>query len=210
MESRLLCILSRSQFALAGSPDPATGRRIWRSPASFCDLLILMTITLLALVGCSVPPSLTPTPAPPPTGPFALISQESLLAFLEDLTAIQPYSGWRNSASQGEAEALDYIEEKLGEFKYLQDLGLDLERQSFRVFMATELWETRLHLTVDGQEVEVSADGLRGLEDGVGDLALVEGDLAAVPLKNRLDSRHWLSLFSPASDATRRGTARCP
>jgi hypothetical protein len=118
-------------------------------------------------VGCSASPSPTPTPTPPPTGPFALISQESLFAFLEDLTAIQPYSGWRNSATQGEAEALDYVEEKLGEFEYLQELGLDLERQSFRVFLGTELWETRLHLTVDGQEVEVPADGLRGHRDDI-------------------------------------------
>jgi len=31
--------LGRSQLALAGSPDPAGGQRIWRSAASFCDLL---------------------------------------------------------------------------------------------------------------------------------------------------------------------------
>jgi hypothetical protein len=128
---------------------------------------ILIAITLMALVGCSAPPSPTPTSAPPPTDPFALISQESLFAFLEGLTAIEPHSGWRNSASQGEAEALDYVAERLDEFEYLQDLGLDLERQSFRVFMGTELWETRLHLTVDGQEVEVPADGLRGHRDDI-------------------------------------------
>lgn len=139
-------------------------------------LRILMTITLMVLVGCSGPPSPTPTPALPPTGPFALISQESLFAFIEDLTAIQPYSGWRNSATQGEAEALDYVEERLGEFKYLQDLGLDLERQSFHVFMGTELWETRLHLTVDGQEVEVPADGLRGDRDDIAQALRFDSD----------------------------------
>jgi hypothetical protein len=137
---------------------------------------ILIAITLIALVGCSPPPSPTPTPAPSPTGPFALISQESLFASLEDLTAIQPYSGWRNSASQGEAEALDYVEERLGEFDYLQDLGLDLERQSFHIFMGTELWETRLHLTVDGQEVEVPADGLRGHRDDIAQALRFDSD----------------------------------
>ncbi|NIO70602.1 MAG: hypothetical protein GTN71_16625, partial [Anaerolineae bacterium] len=135
-----------------------------------------MTITLMALVGCSASPSPTPTPAPPPTGPFALISQESLFASLEDLTAIQPYSGWRNSATQGEAEALDYVEERLGEFAYLQELGLELERQSFHVFMGTELWETRLHLTVDGQEVEVPADGLRGDRDEIAQALRFDSD----------------------------------
>jgi hypothetical protein len=135
-----------------------------------------MTITLVVLVGCSVPPSPTPTPTPPPTGPYDLISEESLFASLEDLTAIQPYSGWRNSASQGEAEALDYVEERLGEFDYLQDLGLDLERQSFRVFLGTELWETRLHLTVEGQEVEVPADGLRGDRDEIAQALRFDSD----------------------------------
>jgi hypothetical protein len=97
--------------------------------------------------------------------PFTLISQESLFAFMEDLTAIQPYSGWRNSATEGEAEALDYVTGQLEGFAHLQDLGLGLERQSFHVFQSTELWETRLHLTVGGQEVEVPADGLRGPRD---------------------------------------------
>jgi hypothetical protein len=139
-------------------------------------LQMLMAIVSVVLVGCSGPPSPTPVPAPSPTGLFALISQESLFASLEDLTAIQPYSGWRNSASQGEAEALDYVEERFGEFAYLQELGLDLERQSFHVFMGTELWETRLHLIVDGQEVEVPADGLRGPRDDIAQALRFDSD----------------------------------
>ena len=109
----------------------------------------------------------TPTPQPilTPVDPFALISQESLFTYLEDLTAIQAYSGWRNSATQGEAEALDYVVERLGKFEYLNGLGMELERQSFRVFNSTELWETRLHLTVGGEEIEVPADGMRGNRD---------------------------------------------
>ncbi|MCP4593680.1 MAG: M28 family peptidase, partial [bacterium] len=99
--------------------------------------------------------------------PFALVSQDSLFAFLQDLTAIQPYSGWRNSATEGEVEALDYVTARLGELEYLHSLGPELERQSFHVFLATELWETRIHLTVDGQEIEVPADSLRGPRDDV-------------------------------------------
>lgn len=91
-----------------------------------------------------------------------LISQDRLLAFLEDLTTLQAYSGWRNSATEGEAEALDYVAETLGGFTYLQSLGLELERQSFHVFLATEIWESRLFLTINGQESEVPADALRG------------------------------------------------
>jgi 7,8-dihydropterin-6-yl-methyl-4-(beta-D-ribofuranosyl)aminobenzene 5'-phosphate synthase len=102
-----------------------------------------------------------------PAAPYALISQESLFGFLEDLTAIQPYSGWRNSASEGEAEALDYVAATLGNLPHLRSLGLELERQSFPVFLGTDLWETRLHLIVDGEEIEVPADGLRGPRDDI-------------------------------------------
>ena len=49
----------------------------------------------------------------------------------------------------------------------LQEAGLSLERQQFRVPSATELWETRVHLTVGGQEVEVPADGVRGHRDNM-------------------------------------------
>ena len=42
-----------------------------------------------------------------------------------------------------------------------------MERQSFPVFMATELWDTRLHLTVGGHEAEVPADGIRGHRDDI-------------------------------------------
>ncbi len=112
----------------------------------------------------------------PPGDPFELVSQDSLFAFLEDLTAIQAYSGWRNSATEGETEALDYVTARLGEFEYLQNLGLELERQSFHVFLAVELWETRLHLSVDGQEIEVPADGLRGPRDDIGQALRFDSD----------------------------------
>lgn len=149
--------------------------------------LIPAVITLALSVGCSALPPSTPTPtntaAPPstpdvpthtevapispPADPFILISQDNLFAYLEALTAIQPYSGWRNSATQGEAEALDYVAETLGEFAYLQEIGLELEREHFNVFLGNEIWETRLHLTVGGEEIEVPADGVRGLRDDI-------------------------------------------
>ncbi|MBN1658972.1 MAG: Zn-dependent exopeptidase M28 [Anaerolineae bacterium] len=174
----------------------------------------LLTLTILALAGCSLSPAATPTPAPaaqapvtttpagkptaetaptglPPTAdatapaptattagsllptsapaadtsPFDLISLEQILAYLDDLTAIQPYSGWRNSGTEGEAEAIDYVAATLGDMPRLA--GLELERQEFHVFLATELWDTSLFLTVAGREVEVPADGLRGARDDV-------------------------------------------
>ncbi|MGD1993233.1 MAG: M28 family peptidase [Anaerolineae bacterium] len=155
-------------------------------------LIKVMVIVLLLLVSCAptaptpriatVPPGLeTPTPSqspapaepttsvvPPsttPGDPFDLISQESLFDTLETLTSIQPYSGWRNSTSEGEREALDTIEQRLHRMAFLAELGMELERQSFSVFLGTELWETRLDLTINGQTVEVPADGLRGDRD---------------------------------------------
>ncbi len=137
----------------------------------------------ITLQATTAPSTGTPLPTPtavesppPPVDPFDLISQQSLLAFTEDLTTIQPYSGWRNSATEGEAEALDYVAGRLGEMAFLQELGLEIERQSFRVFMATELWETRLLLTVNGQQVEVPADGLRGPRDEIAQALRFDSD----------------------------------
>lgn len=93
---------------------------------------------------------------------LSLISQESLFSFLEGLTNIQPYSGWRSSATTGESEALDYVANILGGLTYLRASGMELERQSFPVFLATEQWENRLYLTTTRQESEVPANAPRG------------------------------------------------
>jgi hypothetical protein len=117
-----------------------------------------------------------PTPSAPLADPFDLISRESLFGTLEDLTAIQPYSGWRNSASQGEQEALDYVAARLDGMAYLQGLGLELEHQTFPVLLGTDIRESRLYLTTNGQEVEVPADGIRGSRDDVALALNVDSD----------------------------------
>jgi len=94
--------------------------------------------------------------------PYDLVSLESLISSLEELTAIEAYSGWRNGGSQGEAQALDYMESKLKGFAYLNESGLEIERQTFPVHLAVEIWEARLHLEIDGQVIEAPANGLRG------------------------------------------------
>ena len=154
---------------------------------TFHRLSVLLIVVSLVLTGCTqavpqpplattaAPVAATNTPIPLrverqptatvvacPAVPYELISQESLFAYLEDLTSIQPYSGWRNSASSGEAEALDYVAGKLSEFSSLQDRGLELERQSFAVYLSTELRDSRLALTIDNREIEVPAEALRG------------------------------------------------
>lgn len=94
--------------------------------------------------------------------PYDIISTDSIFTYLEGFTSIQPYSGWRNSASSGEAEAFDYVQSQLDQFSNLTANGLKVERQSFEVYAGVELWTTELYLTVNDQEVEVPADGLRG------------------------------------------------
>ncbi|CAG0927593.1 Aminopeptidase S [Thermoflexales bacterium] len=124
------------------------------------------TYSLECSTGSSGPTVSTATTSVPlPTDIYQRVSQDSLFDYMTDLTAIQPYSGWRNSATEGEAEALDYVAGQLQQFEYLKQLGLTLERQDFRVFLATELWETRLEVQIAGRDFEIPADGLRGHRD---------------------------------------------
>jgi hypothetical protein len=125
----------------------------------------------------------SPTRIPPTAEPerdnreaYSLISQESLFAFLEELTSIQAYSGWRNSATEGEAQALAFVSGTLGNMGFLNSLGMELERQAFNVFMATEMWETRLYVTTQGQETEVPADAVRGHRHDVGQALRFDSD----------------------------------
>ncbi len=124
------------------------------------------------------PPTLPPpTATAPPATPtpeaasleeaFALLSLERIFDTLTDLEAIQPYSGWRSSATEGEVQALNYVAATLEGFGALQEAGMSLERQQFRVPSTTEFWETRVHLTLGGQEIEVPADGIRGHRDNM-------------------------------------------
>ncbi|MBK5107681.1 MAG: M28 family peptidase [Anaerolineales bacterium] len=114
-------------------------------------------------------PTSTTLPAPTPTPNTdhilnlrSLISQEQHFTYIEDLTNLQAYSGWRNSATEGEAEALDYVAGVLSDFDHLQSLGLEVERQLFRVYVATEIWESRVYLIINGEEHEVPANAISG------------------------------------------------
>jgi hypothetical protein len=103
-----------------------------------------------------------PTPTAHPPVPYELVSQDSLLGFLDDLTKIQAYSGWRTGGSQGEVEAFQYVEDHLKSYSFLNGAGLEIERQSFPVYLSVEIWESRITLTLAGKEIEVPASGLRG------------------------------------------------
>jgi len=141
------------------------------------------TRALPSALPAAVPPTVSPTAVPPtplPPGvsgdPADFISSDSLFDYLEDLTAIQAYSGWRNSVSLGEAEALDYVARTLDGFVYLQGLGLSLERQSFHVFMGMDIHTSDLFLTLNGQEIEVPADMPRGDRDDLAQALCFDSD----------------------------------
>jgi hypothetical protein len=99
--------------------------------------------------------------------PFPLVSRDHLLASLRQLTAIGSSSLFRNSASSGEATAREYVAGRLSELTFLNALGLEIERQGFRTYLATEAWEARLHLTVGGRELEVPAHALQGSRENL-------------------------------------------
>jgi hypothetical protein len=120
-------------------------------------------------------PTLIKTPDPLEI-PLALISKDRIFSTLEDLTSIQSYSGWRNSATAGEAEALDYMANTLDDLTYLQNLGLKLERQSFHVFLATEIREARLYVTKQGNETEVPANAPRGHRNDISQALRFDSD----------------------------------
>jgi hypothetical protein len=112
-------------------------------------------------------PTALPTSAPTPTevvvvDPFAQVSQEQLFSYLTELTSIQAYSGWRTSATTGEAEAFDYLSKTLSSFPFLNELGMEMEQQSFQVFSSTEFWETTLEITRSGQSFQIPANGILG------------------------------------------------
>ena len=156
-------------------------------------ITLLLAVLALSSSGCSsaepIPPVL-PSPLKTPTAPdstptaqavvmpapYSLVSQERAFAYLEDLASLEAYSGWRNSATEGESEALDYVAGTLNEFAHLQDLGLELERQSFHVFLATEIWESRLVLPSNGQETEVPANAVSGHRRNVGQALRFDSD----------------------------------
>jgi hypothetical protein len=130
-------------------------------------LLLILAATACTPVATSIPPTASPSATAsatkvPDVDPYGLISHDTLLTYVEGMSGIQPHSGWRSSATEGEAEALDYVAAALDELEFLRASGLEVERQGFSVYLATESWDSRLFLTARGRQTEVAADALRG------------------------------------------------
>ena len=131
--------------------------------------IVLTFFLAMVVTGCRPSPAPTAPTADPGRHshlhdiPYPLISSERMLAHLEVLTNIQAYSGFRTAGTTGEAEAFDYVAAQLERMDNLKEMGLEIERQSFDVFVTTEIHQAQLFLTVaGGQEAEVPASGLRG------------------------------------------------
>ncbi|NTV36491.1 MAG: Zn-dependent exopeptidase M28, partial [Anaerolineaceae bacterium] len=95
------------------------------------------------------------------------VNAERMFGHLEILTAIQPYSGWRNSATLGELEAQDYVASILKEMTFLNQSGLTIERQEFHVFLSTEQWQSSLEINLGGKTYSIPAQGMRGNRDSI-------------------------------------------
>jgi hypothetical protein len=98
---------------------------------------------------------------------MAVLSLDSLLGYVEALTEIQVYSGWRNSATSGEEEAVNYVNGMLDSFTTLKEMGMTVEREDFRVFMATEVWQAELRIRLDGEQHDIPVSPPRGPRDNV-------------------------------------------
>jgi hypothetical protein len=90
------------------------------------------------------------------------VSSEHLLATLEEYTAIGAHRGWRSCGSRGEAEAIVFLVDRLAGFGHLVELGMQVERQSFRTIAGMDMWQSRLELMVDAELREVPADAPTG------------------------------------------------
>lgn len=150
--------------------------------------LLALAITLTSCLSNPVPVE-TPTASAPPVvsspppvrasggnGPVAALSIDSLLGYVEALAKIQPYSGWRNSATSGEQEAVDYVDSVLVSFDALKQMGMTVEQEEFNVFMATEVWQSELRVRVDGQEYSIPVNPPRGPRDDPGIAASFDSD----------------------------------
>ncbi len=128
----------------------------------FRNLLSLIILVTIFSLNFMTPISPLVVAEDDATNPYDLISVDRMLETVEHLASIQPYSGWRNSASEGEVEAIDYMQARTTQLDYLLSLGLTAEVQDFNVQVATEIWTSDLYITVNGLEQEIPADSPRG------------------------------------------------
>jgi hypothetical protein len=105
-----------------------------------------------------------------------VVSQERLFSFLDKLTKIKPYSGWRLSATEGEKVALQYVEQEIQSLPYLNSLNLEVEWQTFHVPISLQIWNISLQASLNGSMITIPASGLRGWRSSIADRLLMDSD----------------------------------
>lgn len=128
----------------------------------------------LVLSLLAVPPEsdrlLAPAPSAGPSvprrrlepSPYPRVSAARMLAALGELTGFGADGLWRTSGSAGERQAFVWLRDHLGELEGLRSLGASVERQTFRVPLATEVWEAGLELEVAGTRHTVPVHAMQG------------------------------------------------
>lgn len=98
----------------------------------------------------------------PSHDPYPLVSPDSLLATLRELTSIQRTTMWRTAGSRGEAEARTYVKHRLAALPWLNRCGMWVEEQPFRTLVAGDIWQAGVVVTLPSGDVTIPAQGLQG------------------------------------------------
>jgi hypothetical protein len=104
------------------------------------------------------------------------ISMERMYSFLDGLTSIQPYSGWRTSATEGEYQALKYVENDVENLPFLAGIGLETEWQTFHTYLSTQTRQSTLQISYDEKSFDIPANSLRGSLDTIAGSLLMDSD----------------------------------
>ncbi|HNX50769.1 MAG TPA: M28 family peptidase, partial [Thermoanaerobaculaceae bacterium] len=119
--------------------------------------------TVQARAAIEVEPAAAPVPRRRlEPSPYPRVSAQHMLDELTQLTSIGADGLWRTSGSAGERQAFVWLRERLGELHRLPALGAEVERQTFRIPLATEVWEARLELERGGIGHAVPVHAMQG------------------------------------------------
>lgn len=110
-------------------------------------------------------PALPPGGPPPRRRPFLYLAAEPMLSDLSELTSFGRDRLFRTSGSSGEREAFEWLATRLSDLRFLKSLGAAVERQSFRIPLASEVRTASLSVWVEGVEVAVPAHALQENRD---------------------------------------------
>jgi hypothetical protein len=96
---------------------------------------------------------------------IAAISYDRMVNFVDHISQINAHSGWRGSATDGEKQAFNFVNQSLQSNDWLKSNGMTMELEEFNVFMGTQDHTSTLKLKINGVTSEVPADSVRGHRD---------------------------------------------